>query len=306
MKGRPDQLGKAAVFAAVVRSGSFSAGAKAMGLARSTASEHVASLESALGVRLLERTTRTLRLTEEGELLFDRIDRTLRAWEEARTALQERSGEPAGTLRVTSPGGLASALVAPICGELVEHHERVDVELIVDDRLRDLVSEGIDVAIRVAPLQDSSLICRKLGTTLSVLVAAPGHPSTRPAEPTATTEQQLEAILATPWVGHPAVPRPSVTLHDQQGQTHTIRPTYRTEGSNSEGQMALAAHGCGVALIPELIVRHELDAGRLSRAFPPWRGREVPIYAVYSRSSFTPPRLVRFLELMGRRLDALR
>ncbi|MEM9455080.1 MAG: LysR substrate-binding domain-containing protein [Myxococcota bacterium] len=303
MKGRPEQLGKAAVFAAVVREGSFSAGAKAMGLARSTASEHVAALESALGVRLLERTTRTLRLTEEGELLFDRIDRTLRAWEEARAALEERSGEPAGTLRITSPGGLASALVAPTCGELVAAHARVSVELIVDDRLRDLISEGIDVAIRMAPLQDSSLVCRKLGSTYSILVDAPGAPSTTPAK---DPERQLEAIRERPWVGHPAVPRPTVTLHDAKGQAHAVRPNYRTEGSNSEGQLSLAAHGCGLALVPELLVRQPIEQGRLGHAFADWRGREIPIYAVYSRTRFTPPRVARFLDLLTQHLDALR
>lgn len=303
MKGRPDQLGKAAVFAAVVRGGSFSAGAKAMGLARSTASEHVAALEAALGVRLLERTTRTLRLTEEGELLFERIDRTLRAWEEARTALEERSGEPAGTLRITTPGGLASGLLAPICGELVRSYPRLDVELIIDDRLRDLVKEGIDIAIRMAPLADSSLVCRKLGSSVQILVGPPGeHSGESKTEPSA----ELEQIVAQPWIAHGAISAPTVTLHDEDGKDHVVRPTYRAEGSNTEGQIALATHGCGLALMPELLVRHELDAGRLGHAFPRWRGRQIPIYAVYSRSSFSPPRVARFLERVVERLDALK
>ncbi|MCH9683154.1 MAG: LysR family transcriptional regulator [Deltaproteobacteria bacterium] len=300
MNSGNDALGKAAVFAAVVREGSFSAGAKALGLARSTASEHVSALETSLGVRLLERTTRTIRLTEEGELMFDRIDGALRAWTEARDALEQRSGEPVGTLRVTAPSGLATALVAPTCGALVRSATRVSVELLVDDAVRDIVADRIDVAIRMAKLPDSALVCRKLGSTLTVLVGSPEYASA-PAP-----RDELDAITRHRWVGHSAVPGGTVNLTDPSGQHHVIRPRYTGRATSSEGEIGLLEHHCGIALLPELLVRESLAAGRLVRLFPGWHGREIPIYAVYPRNTFTPPRVSRFLELLGQRLDTLR
>ncbi|MEM6294883.1 MAG: LysR family transcriptional regulator [Myxococcota bacterium] len=300
MKGRPDLLGKASVFAAVVRAGSFAAGARTMGLARSTASEHVASLENALGVRLLERTTRTLRLTEEGELLFERIDRAMRDWDDARAALQERGDEPAGLLRVTAPGGLASSVVGPICGQLMAAHERVEVELVVDDALRDLIADRIDIAIRMAPLTDSSLICRKLGATRTIVVGG-GRQLAQVDEAAG-----LDGLTRHPWVSHGAVSSTEVHLHDTEGTVHVIHPRNRSEGSNGEGQAALVAAGCGLALMPELLVRGAVEAGTLTHVYPAWHGREIPIYALYSRSELTPPRITRFIELAVEHLGGAR
>lgn len=292
MKGMQTDLNKAAVFAAIARQGSFSAGAKAMGLARSTASEHVAALEASLGVRLLERTTRKIELTDEGELLLSRIDKVLRAWDDAREALQHRTGEPTGTLRITAATGLSSSLVGPACGRLVAAHPKVDIELIVDDHVHDIVGERIDVAIRMGPLEDSSLICQKLGSTTTILVDAPQHAVELP------DEKVLEAVLERTWVAHANIPMSSVHLHDPANALHVVRPNYRGEGNNTEGQVALISHGCGMSLMPELLVRPYVASGTLAHVHPRWHGREIPIYAVHSRNAFRPPRVDRFLAFL--------
>lgn len=289
-------LTKAAVFAAIVRQGSFSAGAKAVGLARSTASEHVAALEASLGVRLLERTTRRLELTDEGELLLSRIDKVLRAWDGACDALRERTGEPAGTLRITAATGLAAALVGPACGKLTAAYPKVDVELILDDRTHDIVGERIDVAIRMGSLEDSSLVCQKLGSTPSILVDAPNHAAELP------DDEVIDAVMRRPWIAHANVPMSSVQLHDPSGTMHVVRPTYRGEANNSEGQCALIASGCGMSLMPELLVRPSLLSGALAHVHPRWHGRQLPIYAVHSRAAFRPPRVGRFLAFLRENL----
>ena len=292
-----DQLNKAAVFAAVVREGSFSKGAEALGLARSTASEHVASLEAALGVRLLERTTRRIRLTEEGELLYEHVDAALRTWGQARAAVQERRAEPVGTLRITAPAGLASAIIAPIVGALLREHDRLSAQLIVDDRLRDIVADRIDVAIRMAPLEDSTLFCRKLGATRTILVAAPGVAPDDPEPPDA------QAVETLPWISHSNIPAPTCNLYDASGKLQVVRPHYRAEGSNSEGQVSLIESGCGVALMPRMLVEAALDAGRMVHVYPRWHGREIPVYAVYPKATFTPARVTRFVDRLAEAFD---
>lgn len=292
-----DQLNKAAVFAAVVREGSFSKAAEALGLARSTASEHVAALEAALGVRLLERTTRRVRLTEEGELLYEHVDAALRTWGRARAAVQERRAEPVGTLRVTAPGGLASAFVAPILGELLREHDRLSVQLLVDDRLRDIVGDRIDVAIRMAALEDSTLVCRKLGVTRTILVAAPG------LAPDDSEPSDVADVEALPWISHASVPAPTCNLYDARGKLHVARPHYRAEGSNTEGQIAMIEHGCGVALMPRMLVDAAIEAGRMVHVFPAWYGRELPLYAVYPKATFTPARVARFVDRLAAAFD---
>ncbi|MEM6994859.1 MAG: LysR family transcriptional regulator [Myxococcota bacterium] len=291
-----DQLGRAAVFAAVVRHGSFSEAARRMGLARSTCCEHVATLERAVGARLLERTTRRVALTEEGEIIFSRIDDALRAWGEAFSALEARGAEPIGVLRIATGVGLVEPLVAPVCGELVAAHPRLEVELLVDDRVHDLIADRIDVAVRMAPLSDSELVCRKLGTTQTILAASPSFAATLP-------EASVDAFKAMGWVGHGAVPSSTVNLHDPSGTVHTIRPRYRGKASGSLAENALIEQGCGIALVPELLARPSIAAGRLERVYPEWHGREIPFYAVYTASSFTRPRVSHFLEGLVRRVE---
>lgn len=295
-----EHFGRAAVFATVVRQGSFSAAARHLGLARSTCCEHVATLERAIGVRLLERTTRSVALTEAGETVFSSIDHALQAWSGAFAALEARGSEPLGVLRVTAPLGLVESLVAPVCGELLAAHPRLDVELMVDDRIADVVSERIDVAVRMGPLTDSALVCRKLGVTRTILVASPALAATLPVE------ASVEAFKTMGWVGHGAMHSSTVNLHDPEGKVHAIRPRYRGKASNSLGESALIENGCGIALVPELLARPSVSAGRLQRVYAPWGGRDIPIYAVYAGSSFTLPRVHRFLEGLVRRVEAVR
>ncbi|MEO1336331.1 MAG: LysR family transcriptional regulator [Myxococcota bacterium] len=295
--GRMDDLSKAAMFVEVVRTGSFSGGAKALGVARSTASEQVAALEDNLGVRLLERTTRALRLTEEGKLVFDRLEHLIQGWEQAKGVLEGRRTDPTGTLRVTSAMGLTADLIAPVCAELLEAFEGLSIELAVDDRIRDLIGEGIDVAVRMAPLEDSSLICRKLGVTRSVIVAAPNFID--PPKPKKT----LATLRAVDWVGHASINAAHIQLADAKGARHTIRPKYRARGTNSEAQLGLVAAGCGVALIPESLARPQIESGVVLPFAPGWTGRSIPIYVVYSRTSHVPPRVRHFVDHLAQRVE---
>lgn len=286
-----EHLGRAAIFATVARQGSFSAAAKALGMARSTVSEHVSALEEALGVRILERTTRRVRLTEEGELLLERVNVALGAWQDAWVELEERRSEPVGTLRVTAPGGLASSFVAPVCAQMMLTYPRVEVELVVDDRVRDLVADAIDVAIRMAPLDGGGFRSRKIAETRTVVTAAPGV-----VDP---AHGELEHLTLYPWVGHGSITTATYHLYDEDDALYEFRPRVRGMGSNSEGQIALVEGGCGLALMPAVLLVAALRQGRLVRAFPRFAGRRMPVYAVTPRRAYAPSRVARFLDLLG-------
>jgi DNA-binding transcriptional LysR family regulator len=163
------------VFVHVVESNSFKAAAGRLGMAKSALSRCVTRLEESLVVRLLDRTTRKLSLTEAGEAFFRRAERALADLDEARTEAARHQAEPAGTLRVTAPMSFGIDLVAPALSAFMSAHSKVSVELALDDRQRDIVADGIDVAFRIAQLADSTLVARRLAPIRQLVVAAPSY-----------------------------------------------------------------------------------------------------------------------------------
>lgn len=290
-----DQLGKASIFVAVVRSGSFSAAASDLGMARSTVSEHIRSLEASLGVRVIERTTRKLRLTEEGELLYGCMSSALEAWDDVYEALSERRSEPSGTLRVTSPGGLATAVVGPAMVKLLRDHPRVNAELLVDDRVRDLNVEAIDLAIRMGALTDSSMMVRTLGQDLRILIA-----SQELADKLGSDDS---AVDSAPWIGHSNVPKRTLDIY-KDGTRREVRPNYRAHASTTEGEVSLVAGGIGIALMPSLLVREYIEDGRLIHFRPDLTGTPIAIHAVYPRGLM--PRAKAFLDLLVQEIASVR
>jgi DNA-binding transcriptional LysR family regulator len=289
--GGYEQLPKAALFVAVVRAGSLVGAGRALGLARSTVSDHLQALEEAVGARLLERTTRRLRLTEEGEILFARMSEALDSWQEAREALEERRAEPMGLLRVATLSGLVSTLVGPAFGAYLARYPKVSAELLVDDTIQDLVAERIDVAVRMAPLVDSELVARPLGETSSIVVASPALAARARAGP--------RAAEGLPWVGHADVRSEQVVLTRVGSKRRiTLRPRFKAHASTTEGEIALVEAGAGVALMPRILVEGAIAAGRLVRALPSYAGRILPFYVIYRTRTYQPARISRFLDAL--------
>jgi DNA-binding transcriptional LysR family regulator len=157
-------LNRIAVFARVVSSGSFSSGARALGIPKSSASRSVRQLEDALGVRLLERTTRRLRLTEAGREYYERVASALSGLDEARAAVMELQDTPKGTVRIAAPAAWGSWLLAPLIARFVETYPQIHIDLSLTDGDVDLVRDGFDLALRMGRLEDSSLIVRTIGS----------------------------------------------------------------------------------------------------------------------------------------------
>ncbi len=180
-----DDLNELKTFRAILAEGSLSGAARALGVTLAVVSKRLATLESRAGVRLIHRTTRALSPTEDGARLLTDVSRALEAIEAAEGRLVDGRDEPAGTLRVSAPIAFGRRCVAPVLGRLVARHPRLVVVLELNDEVVDLVGEGLDVAIRIGALIDSTAKLRKLADNRRILVAAPAYLEIfgRPATP---------------------------------------------------------------------------------------------------------------------------
>ena len=162
-------------FAAVVEAGSFVAAADVTGLSKTAVSRHISNLEQRLGVRLLQRTTRRLSLTDEGRTFFTRVKEVLGAIDEAESELTARSVEPSGLVRVNAPLTFGTMHLAPLWGPFIDANPKVSLEITLSDRAVDLVEEGYDLAVRIATSPGSNVVSRKLASTRVVLCASPRY-----------------------------------------------------------------------------------------------------------------------------------
>jgi DNA-binding transcriptional LysR family regulator len=277
------------VFAKVVQAGSFVRAARDLGMPKSTVSRRVFELETRLGARLLERTTRSLRLTEVGREYFVRAERIVADAEEAEAAVLELQAEPRGSLRVAAPQNFGP--LGAIGQAFLERHPRVRLELVCSDRMVDLVAEGFDLAVRVGRLADSALIARALGTIRNVLVASPHLFEEHPLP---TSPVQLTSLPCIAFGG--AAERARWELSGESGQSCTLRIEPRFVANDFEVLAAASRSGLGVALLPEQRCSELLRAGTLQRVLPEWSSIVRTVHAVYPSSRHLSPKVTAFVE----------
>ena len=272
-------------FRAVVRSGSFAAAASQLKSPKSTLSKRVADLESDLGVRLIERTTRRLRVTAEGEVLAMRADRILGEAEELRRAMSESGGTLKGHLRIAVPGVLGSMLIGAVAARFRKRHPEITLEILNFDRAPDLLEEGFDGALRFGPLDDSGQVARLMKTASGVIVAAPGLAGI------AAVKTPLD-LVNLPEVGLTQTLMPRCGLHHiGTGEVVDI-PVQRvlSLGAHSAVRDAVT-EGAGAAILPYAIARPDLRAGRLVHLLPEWTGPKKHIYFIYPAPQSVTARL---------------
>lgn len=281
-------------FRTVLREGSFSAAALALRVPKSTLSKRVADLESHLGVRLIERSTRTLRPTQEGEVLAARADRLLGEAEDIRRALGESGGQPRGHLRLSVPQSLGNVLMGPIAASFRRAHPDVTLEIHFLDRAPDLLEEGFDGCIRFGPLEDSTQVARRLLHGQAMLVAAPGLPGIETLRHPEDLKRFEMVGLAAPWPGG---------LPLRNGEIEVVvphDPPLRL-GSHLAVRDAVLA-GAGIAALPGIIARPDLAAGRLVRVLPDWATPRKAMYFVYPSAQSVTARLRVFIDHLVREL----
>ncbi|MCT7326290.1 LysR family transcriptional regulator [Ralstonia mojiangensis] len=290
-----DNLPALISFARIVSAGSLSGAAREMDLPLSVVSKRLAQLEAALGVRLIQRTTRRQTLTEEGVLFHSRVVRILDEIEQAESLLMQRRQAVSGLLRVTAPGQLGRRRIAPIVAAFQREHPQLSVQLELTDAVVDLIDSGYDMAIRFGALTDSTLIARPLAPNFRVLCASPDYLAEHGAPV------------------HPAdlVRHRCILIGDQRradwrfsgGEEHTVRVTASIVTNDGEAAHALAAEGAGIAVKSIWDVGDDLLAGRLVRVLPGHSVSAAPLHAIYPHSQHLAPRVRVFVDYVRDRLQ---
>jgi len=281
------------VFARVVQAGSFVKASRELGIPKSTVSRKVFDLETRLGARLLQRTTRSLRLTDIGREYFARAERIVADAEAAEAAVLQLQAEPRGLLRVSIP--LNMGQLGTIGQRFLARYAEVRLELVCSDRLVDLVAEGFDLAVRVGRLADSTLIARPLGTIRNVFVASPGLLEQY------GTPNAPEPLVKLPCLAFgSATERASWELAGPAARALSLKIEPRFVANDFEVLIAATLSGLGVALVPEHRCAAELASGRLIRLLPEWSSIIRPLHAVYPSGRHLTPKVTTFLEHLSR------
>lgn len=285
-----EHLRRMAVFAAVVDSGGFAAAARRLGMTRSAVSKQVGVLEGALGARLLQRTTRSIRLTEVGALFHPRCQALVEGAESAWTEARAQVAEPRGRLVATAPLGLGEAFVAPLLPAFLGRYPAVEVSLTLSDEVVDLVAEGIDVAIRAGRLEDSALIARRLTSVPLVVCAAPAYLAA------AGTPSIPEDLAAHDWITYTPLGIPNRLAFRRGDALHKVRPGGRATTNNGAVIRALLLAGRGVSLLPRFYVREDLDAGRLVPVLEAFDLPTAGVFAVHPHVRHVPLKVRAFID----------
>lgn len=291
-----DKLADIAVFVRVVERGSFTLAADDLALSRAVVSKYVSRLEERLGARLLNRTTRRLSLTEAGAALFEASRGALERIEEAESAIARFQSEPRGRLRVSAPMSFGILHLGPLLAEFSRENPAVSLEISFDDRFVNLVEEGVDVAVRIGALTDSSLVARKLSTTRLVVCASPHYLAER-GEPEMPEDLAAHNCLLYSYLSTANVWR--FTAPDGRAIPVAVSGNLRANNGIVEAEAAVA--GMGILMSPTFYVGPLIRQGKLKRILERYKIAEMGIYAVYPQREHVPPKVRAFVDFLARR-----
>lgn len=281
----------ARLFASIAECGGISAAARRLGLQKSLVSRELAALEQRLGMRLVNRTTRRLSLTDAGEILLASAQRIVVELDAAEIALEALQDEPCGELRVTAPYSVIRFVLAPRLLGFQQRYPNLRLSLDPTTKVLDLVEAGIDVAIRIGDLPSSSLVVSRLATVNLVLVSSKAYEARRglPREPAELVGHDVI------FLGDKAEARP-VALHGSAGQVVSVQVTPRLAIHDPGLVLDLVQHGLGIAVAPEIYVTDKIRAGALVRVLPGFTLGTRPVQAVYPSKRLLMPKVRAFLD----------
>ncbi len=288
-----NNFGEIATFIAAVNAGSFSVAGQQLGLSRSGVGKSIARLEERLNVRLINRTPRSLSLTDDGAAFYQRCVQLMADLEDAELAMAERSGTPHGRLRLSLPPALGHTHVLPVIDGFLAQWPGVSVEVSFTDQCVDLIGEGVDVALRVgAQSQDSDLIGRTVAQQRMVLCAAPAYLARQPA-PAAIADLKQHQCLFYVSAGKP---QPWVFYDGEEEVEFT--GASRLAMNSTEALRLSALDGAGIANLPAYLVEDDLRAGRLQALLPCHKRPRVPIRVLYPTRQHLSPKVRHFIDAL--------
>jgi LysR family transcriptional regulator, regulator for bpeEF and oprC len=281
-------------FAAVARHGSFAQAARELGLAPSSVAKSVARLEKELGAQLFHRTTRSVKLTEEGRRLYAKSERLLEEIEALDLGAVAASDEPAGRLRLSAPIGYGSRVLLPILTRLHRRYPLLEIDLRFADGRVNLLDEGLDAAVRFGELDDSSLIARRIDEQPLVLCA---HPAYLAANARIRTVDDLRnhALLA---FRMPTTGRDRPLQFVENGREIALAPDSRFRLNHGEALAEAAALGAGLAQVPEFLAEPHLRSGALVEVLPKCRPAPLSVNLVMPGTRVRPARMQALIEAL--------
>jgi len=287
-----NKLAAMQTFVAIVDAGSLTGAADALGKALPTVVRSLAVLEGELGVRLLQRTTRRMSLTEEGRTYVDRCRRILADVEEAEQALSSRQAEPSGELRVTAPSLYGQLRIAPAVTSFLQAYDKVKVDLLLLDRVVDLIEEGIDVGIRIAELPDSSMIATRAGEERRVVVASPEllERAGLPRHP-----RELADAPVVRFSGLSPAPVWSFVCDGKPLSVTVDGPFSCNQAASAVGA---CVEGLGFGRFLTYQVEREIRERRLRAVLQEFEPPPVPVHIVFAHARLMSPRLRVFVDWM--------
>jgi len=291
-----DRLAAIETFVRVAETQSFSEAARRLRASKSVVSRSIGALEADLGVRLFNRTTRSLSLTEAGQGYFERATRFLADIEDAKRAVTHLQTAPRGRLRVSAPVSFGFLHLAPALPDFLARYPEVSVDITVSDRFVDLVDEGFDLAVRIGALEDSGLIARKLAPIRRVVCASPAYYKARGAPETPDDLKQHECLSNS----NIASSR-EWRFKTRDGKPWRFEATGRLSANNGDLLRIAALKGLGIVNLPTFIVGADLQAGLLATALDEFVIQDMALSAVYPQSRHLSPKVRALIDFLADR-----
>lgn len=289
-------------FSTVVRCGGFSLAAKELSISRSVMSTRIKSLEEQLGVRLIQRTTRRFAITEAGERILKYCLDMERVAKQAQEEADQLSTDMGGAINISCPVLMSQVIMPPLIAEFMKANTTINVRLISTDRIVDVISEGLDCAIRVRTQDgidtDAELVIRRFGVIRRFLVASPGYLA-RNGRPISIECLEQHDSLGSDESTHSHVWKLKNSSSEKEVQ---IRHTPNFVSGNLSVLMSVAEKGLGIALLPESIAREAIRKGTLEEVLPQWSGEEGIVYAIFPSRQGIRPAVRKWIDFLVKNL----
>jgi DNA-binding transcriptional LysR family regulator len=287
-----DKLTSMNVFVKVAKAGSFAGAARDLGISRAMATKHIMHLENELDTRLFNRTTRSLSLTEVGASYLERCQQVLLDVEEMESAVTHLQSEPRGILKISAPPVIGSTHIAPALAEFLGVNDDLSVEIILKGSHVDLIDEGVDIAIFLGKLQDTSLVARKLASSSLVVCGAPSYFDRYgiPEEPEDLVDHSCLVNWAIP-------PRDRWRFRGILGDRE-VKVTGRMQANVADPIRIAAVHGLGLVMLPKYIVGRDIEKGKLQVILEQYKIPPLEIHAVYPHRKYLSAKVRDFLDFL--------
>ena len=289
---RTDVLDGLAVFVAVINEGSFTAAARALGHSTSYVSKEITRLEKRLGSRLLNRTTRTISLTDTGRAYYERGSQIVIDAENAERSINQLQEKPGGLLRINAPGSFGTNHLLDVFSQFMHRYPEVKLEVEFNDRLIDVVAEGYDVVIRVGEIKDSNLVARKFTSSRAVVVASPDYLKRRGCP------KQAEDLAQHDCIAYSLLPTPTQWSFFKDGVRTNVTVDPRAMCNSSIIEVAMVVNGIGITRLPLFTCEKEVASGDLKIILDDYDQLKLDVYAVFPHRQYLTAKVRVFVDFV--------